>query len=272
MTDDADPAPRKPLPLWPWPLAIVAVVAGTVALVPAAGLAGSGKPAADLKPVKTSKVPPAIAAALNHRQQNIDAALKLIGDGSLTLAKLEAGNAALANLLKDKWDAARKERMTVLAFAADVEEILVKRYNSLAGYEPYPVFAERRRLTIDTARAYRAIDLALCDAYLTGKQVPREKLPEAIRQRGHALISRTLLETDPAEAAKYRAEDSASSFAVPGPVFERTMRRSGLTRNQLRAALTGSGTPGQRCFARIAIIEVVLELPRAQGETLLRRL
>ena len=201
--------------------------------------------------------------AYDNPRADLEWVLTAFEGGRLRLPEIERQGPALNQRLVAVWRQARDRR------------------------DPGPIFHQNVGVALNAAYrdSLRSADGALLSAYWQNyrdrlahlRQRPADcasyivggpgnfDFPIALENSSSALRIRFLLATP----ERPRAASTATTFAIPEPIFQDTRRRANLTVDQLRPALRDGGTPAHRCAARIAIIEAALE-GGAPGRRLLR--
>lgn len=233
------------------------------AMMPDAPAAPASSPvpfAIDQGPTVAAAPPPAYTDPETDLAPFVDDASR----GRFDLAALQAGNPRLHERLIERWREASAGTGRDWRFAGDIRRILDEAASEGLRGGDYDLQAAYWRLAADRLSWLRERSIEDCDRLIGGATVARA-FPVAFAERLRTLRARALEAGAPPTRQAGRTE-----FAVPGSIFAAAMRRSGLDRPTLGAALNGGGTPAQRCGARIALIEAALAAPRAEAAPMLR--
>lgn len=245
-------------PAWAWIIVVVVIIR----LLGSVG--GMDK--------SSNTVPPIAVEAprtgeLHDQPRDLGFVLTMTGGSDLDWTRVQQVNPELANTLKSNWTIARDNNERLLTFTTRMRKLLLERYAAALVQADHAAIAEYRRIMLEEARLLKRRSSVDCDKYFRGELTSITDLPPAIRDRERALIARVLLDSTAADPRK-----SDGKFSIPTLLGEKAARRAGLTEEQFYAALNNRGTATNRCAGRIALIETALELPPAQGLTILREM
>lgn len=213
---------------------------------------------------------PVIAPSLAPYEQAIAPVLASVAGPAVTPAVVDARNPKLGALLRTNWSIAHEAGDGPLAFHQAMRTLLHTRLTAALRAADHTPLAAYRRVELAQAIAARDRDPGICDTLYsdTGASLPDWLIdrfaPDRARAAGPVLLAYA---GDPPPPAT-----GSTNFTVPGPVVETAAKRAGLSPDRFGASLRDGGTPATRCAARIALLEVALELPPKEGRKLLRSL
>jgi hypothetical protein len=188
----------------------------------------------------------------------IDRMVHALAPGHLTLAALESTDPALVNRLRAR---IRREKRFTSPSPETVEEIgaeIGSTYDRNLRSADYALQARYWQLRADELRWLASRNRGTCELPDRPGRDERRAPPPQLEARRAALVGEVLLH--PA----HRPEEANSSgrYSVPAWLIDDIAKRSGLSRDRLRAALKGQGSLQDRCSANIALIDAAL----AKGE------
>ena len=185
--------------------------------------------------------------------------------GGLSLPEVERQSPELYRRLEAAWRQARDRRDPGPIFHRSIAATVNDAYRDSLRSADGELLRDYGRNYRDRLAHLRRRP-ADCAAYIVGGPGDFD-FPISLERSSSALRIRFLLATP----ASPREPSTATAFAIPEPVFQDTVRRSGLTVDALRPALRDGGTPAERCAARIAFIDAALA-GKAPGRQVLREM
>ena len=248
-----------------------ALVVGLVLVAVVIGIATS-RPRPGNAPVpgaaSTAFSPPESLASLSYQNPDLDMtpSLRMIFGWELTADELARRNPALYGRLVARWDGAVAARETFEAFHRDIAGLIHQAYRAGLRGGDYALQSDYWRLRANILIALRGSEPGACGRYLRGDRDGIPDLPAVLVERERALRVRAI------DVARPVAAGVGGGVDIPDAVTRDALRTSGLSLDQYRAALAGNSTDERRCTANIAVIEAALDLPRAEGTAMLRRM
>ncbi len=233
--------PRTGLPIW---LAIILVV--TVLRIVVAQIDSPPAPERTPAPLATGD-PERVARAMTGTDLAGVAAVNpdLAGEIRITATGMQAtgdGNGDTAQKL--------------------LETVLYQRTLSGLANAPDALLRDIATFEAATMARFAGSDPARCRAFAF--PVDDARLPPDLRAQQRALLHRVVLASETARVA-----DTALTYRVSGAMIADVMRRTGLDRAQVDAALSGRGEDGVVCRVQIALLRTALAAG-APGTALLR--
>jgi hypothetical protein len=204
---------------------------------------------------------------LTDEEEDIKSVLKGVGDGSLTIEKIEKPNPQLAQLLRSNWQLGQEQGQTLFNFVKNVSEVVnngAMRRRQIASPETLTIY---NQLVVDKGRALRSISPVKCAGYFTGTSLKAADLPASLIERENALITRLILEpgADPAP------RKGPTTFQIPPAVFQDALKRAKISPERMREAAMNRGTPADICATAIALTEAAIAMPAGAERTRLLR-
>lgn len=198
---------------------------------------------------------------------DLAATVALISEGRFTLASLKEQNPELHNALTKKWIAAIKAGDPPQGLKLHTLIILENAAGSGLREGSYELQRDYWRVIADRAIWARGKGPQVCDNYLRSGPPAKGGTPREFTTRMAHIVTRAIF-----ESREYEPPPRGRDLTLPisESIGEAIVKRSGLRRETVSAALQGRGTPAQRCNVQIALIEIVLDLPREEGAPLLK--
>ncbi|HEX5183132.1 MAG TPA: hypothetical protein VFW19_08270 [Allosphingosinicella sp.] len=202
-------------------------------------------------------------------QDDIDPLLAAIAPGRLTLEDLARRNRPLAARLIGMWHADRENGTNIDDFNRSAGLLLDASYRAALRGGGYGLQSAYWRVEADKLRFVQARGPSACDAFMGAGAHPAWS--DALLERQADMRAKAIAAgpADPPEPAA-SPPGARPGFAVPALLFEAAAKRAGLGPKTMSAALTGGGTPAQRCTARIALIDEALAAPPSAAAPLLK--
>jgi len=206
------------------------------------------------------------AGTLNSPAWDLDPVLAKFGGDQFSMKNISEENPRLFQLLTERWQQADASGQQPAAFAADVTNFLTQRVQDAVRIDADPVLVfDYRRLQLDEAKRLRALSPRDCDYFL---EYGREPLQFSIGFGNYRkqVRQRILMLSSPDSVP-----EDQRGLAIPTEAMAAAAARAKVPPAEFERLLDTGGMPGQRCDARIALIETGLALPREIGLPLLRR-
>ncbi|MDG2533944.1 hypothetical protein P6144_09825 [Sphingomonas sp. HITSZ_GF] len=203
---------------------------------------------------------------LSDEKRDVEVLLKNVGDGTLTLEKIEKQNPKLAQLIRSNWEISHEGGQTLLNFVNNVSAVLNDQVGDRKRIASPETLLAYRTLVADKARALRSISPQKCADFFRGVTVQARDLTPELLKRERAMITRLLLEPgDPAPRS------GPTTFMIPNAVFDEGARRAKLSQARMEGGAMNKGTPADICNARIGLTEAVIAMPAGSEKTRLLR-
>jgi hypothetical protein len=187
------------------------------------------------------------------------------GDG-FTMHTISIENPVLFQLLTAKWQQAHDDLKRRSAFSDEISTMLVQRLQAAISIDADPALVvDYRRLQLEEAKGIRESGFVACDSFFATGDAPPQ-LGYIFRDRRWRARQQILMLSSPDTVPEDRRR-----LAIPDEVMAVAAARLKLPPAQFERLLDAGGMPGQRCDARIALIETGLALPQEIGLPLLRR-
>lgn len=187
------------------------------------------------------------------------------GDG-FTMHTISNENPVLFQLLTAKWQQAHDDLKSRSVFSDEMSTMLAQRLQAAISIDADPALVvDYRRLQLEEAKEIRASGSVACDSFFATGDAPPQ-LGYIFRDRRWRARQQILMLSSPDTVPEDRR-----GLAIPGEAMAAAAARSKLPPAQFERLLDAGGMPGQRCDARIALIETGLALPQEIGLPLLRR-
>ncbi|WP_404371240.1 hypothetical protein AB5I39_03555 [Sphingomonas sp. MMS24-J45] len=209
--------------------------------------------------------PPVMVDRLTDRDADIDRALFKLSDNFVGVETVRIKNPSWYSDLSTVWENQKLNKHDLSDFEVEVSKMVAQRFSRVRGKAPYAQIKAYRAIDLQSALYYKEMSPQQCYSYLVvGDQPVRPSLQPALRRAIYDIVL--------SAGADVTQKSGNGRFTVPGDVMEQGAKKAGLSRNAYGVALNDGGTIEQRCNARIALLQVALELPPKRGLKLLREM
>lgn len=195
------------------------------------------------------------------------------GGEALTLDLISKGNKPLASDLLEAHRVALRDNLPWTVLSADVEDLINAAYKRGLDHATPTQLSELVRLNRDIARKYQPNSAFDCYDYLTRNKRGKAVLGPEIKARQAQSVRMLLTEVDLSRTA----QSSKKEVLIPNDLFGDAAKRAGMGTQAFRNALAIKPDPktekdaAQRCTARLALIDAMLDRPLNHVHALLRQ-
>ena len=219
-------------------------------------------------PRKAAPSPFVVAEPYQDPAEDFRPVLLAFGGRPFTLETIHDQNPLLHDQLMARWREAKAARENSREFRDGVEDRLYHALGEAVRSGDYELQAAYWQLTADRMRWIRArFGPSECGKIFAGDR-PMPELPEEYYQRYRQIFVRALIE--PSRPRHFRSRNETGHYRIPSEMFDAGRVRSGMEEGEFEAGLGSSGTPRQRCHARIGLIDAALSAPRARSAPFIR--